>query len=331
MTVGSDDFDSPWKDIIELYFEEFIAFFFPVAHADIDWICPVEFLDKELQQVVRDAEFGRRYVDKLAKVWRKDGTEQWVLAHIEVQGNYEGSFDERMYTYNYRLFDRYKRRVASFAVLTDDNPDWKPGNYESQLWGCTLSFVFPVAKLTEYKAQWAMLETSHNPFAVVIMAHLKTQETRHSTDQRRFWKFYLIRHLYERGYERQEIINLFHFIDWVMWLPPEAEAELWQELAQLEGEKKMQYISSLERIGMQKGIEQGLQQGLEQGLEQGRQEGALHLLLRILTHRFGEIPEVVQVQLQKLSTEQIDGLVDLALTYQSLSEFVAQLPAPAST
>lgn len=200
---------------------------------------------------------------------------------------------------------------------------YKAGRYESHLWGCTLSFVFPVAKLTEYKVQWAMLETSHNPFAIVVMAHLKTQETRHSTDQRRFWKFYLIRHLYERGYGRQAIINLFHFIDWVMWLPPEAEAELWQELAQLEGEKKMQYISSLERLS--------IQNGMEQGLEQGRQEGALYLLLRVLTHRFGEIPEVVQVQLQKLSTEQIDGLVDLALTYQSLPEFVAQLPAPAST
>lgn len=147
-----------------------------------------EFLDKELQQVVRDAEFGRRYVDKLAKVWRKDGTEQWVLAHIEIQGQYEAAFDERMYTYHYRLFDRYRRRIASFAVLTDDNPTWQPGKYESQLWGCTLSFVFPVAKLTEYKAQWAMLETSNNPFAIVVMAHLKTQETRHRTDERRFWK-----------------------------------------------------------------------------------------------------------------------------------------------
>lgn len=56
-----------------------------------------------------------------------------------------------------------------------------------------------------------------------------------------------------------------------MWLPPEAEAELWQELAQLEGEKKMQYISSLERLS--------IQNGMEQGLEQGRQEGALYLLL----------------------------------------------------
>ena len=31
------DYDSPWKDILDLQFEEFMAFFFPTAHAQIDW------------------------------------------------------------------------------------------------------------------------------------------------------------------------------------------------------------------------------------------------------------------------------------------------------
>ena len=31
------DFDGPWKEVLELYFERFLAFFFPQAHADIDW------------------------------------------------------------------------------------------------------------------------------------------------------------------------------------------------------------------------------------------------------------------------------------------------------
>jgi hypothetical protein len=151
-----------------------------------------------------------------------------------------------------------------------------------------------------------MLEASNNPFAIVVMAHLKTQETQHDSEERRFWKFYIIRHLYEQGYGRQDIINLFHFIDWIMWLPPAAEQELWQEMAQLEVEKKMAYITSVERIGMQK--------------------GAAHLLLRILTRRFGEIPEAVQAQLQKLSTDQLDELADLALTRNSLSDFLNELP-----
>jgi hypothetical protein len=61
-----------------------MAFFFPQAHAEIDWPRGYEVLDKELQQVVRAAETGRRVVDKLVKVWRRDGQEAWVLIHVEV-------------------------------------------------------------------------------------------------------------------------------------------------------------------------------------------------------------------------------------------------------
>ena len=65
-----DDYDSPWKEILELYFAEFMAFFFPKAHADIDWSRGYESLDAELQQIVRDAELGKRWADKLMKVYR---------------------------------------------------------------------------------------------------------------------------------------------------------------------------------------------------------------------------------------------------------------------
>ena len=73
MSTQHDDYDSPWKAALEEYFEEFMAFFFSAAHAEIDWNRPVEFLDKELQQVALAAETGRRYADKLAKVWKKNG------------------------------------------------------------------------------------------------------------------------------------------------------------------------------------------------------------------------------------------------------------------
>ncbi len=33
----ADDYDSPWKEILEDYFQDFMAFFFPLAAAEIDW------------------------------------------------------------------------------------------------------------------------------------------------------------------------------------------------------------------------------------------------------------------------------------------------------
>ncbi len=31
------DYDSPWKEALDRYFEAFLLFFFPQTHADIDW------------------------------------------------------------------------------------------------------------------------------------------------------------------------------------------------------------------------------------------------------------------------------------------------------
>ncbi len=62
------DYDSPWKDLLNDYFQDFMAFFFPETHADIDWSRGYESLDKELSQIVRDAELGKRLADKVVKV-----------------------------------------------------------------------------------------------------------------------------------------------------------------------------------------------------------------------------------------------------------------------
>jgi hypothetical protein len=317
MSTTQDDYDSPWKIALEEYFEEFMALFFPVAHAEIDWSRPVEFLDKELQQVALEAETGRRYADKLAKVWKNSGEPSWVLAHIEVQGQPEEAFDRRVYTYNHRLFDRDNLLVASFAVLTDDNDHWRPGQFRYELWGCEVNFKFPTVKLFDYADRWVELEASDNPFAVVVMAHLKTRETQHNPNHRQFWKYYLIRHLYDRGYGRQNILNLFRFIDWMMRLPDDLEREFEQQIAQLEAERHMQYLSTWERFAMQK--------GREEGREEGR-EALTRLLIRLLTHRFGEVSEQLQTRLRTLTLEQTEVLVNQALTSPSLNEFTAQLP-----
>ncbi len=39
---------------------------------------------------------------------------------------------KRMFTYNYRIFDRYDRPVVSLAVLADPHPGWRPDGYSSQ-------------------------------------------------------------------------------------------------------------------------------------------------------------------------------------------------------
>ena len=285
-TSAQDDYDSPWKEALERYLPDFLALLFPQAHAGIDWSKGYEFLDTELQQIVRDAKLGRRLADKLVRVVDLSGHEDWLLIHLEVQGDRDHDFAERLFIYNYRIFDRHRRPVISLALLADERAQWRPEHFGWQRWGCEVGIRFPSVKLLDYRARWAELEASANPFAVVVQAHLKTQETRHAPRERYGAKLALAKSLYRRGWERGDILELFRFIDWMLRLPEALEAQLWSEIQTYEAVEHMPYVTSVERIGIRKGIEQGIQQGIQQATREGLRHQR-HMLSRQVQRRFG--------------------------------------------
>ena len=246
------DFDSPWKEALDFFFEAFLELFFSQAYAEIDWTRGWQSLDKELQQVAIEAEIGRRYVDKLVKVWLKTGEEQWVLIHVEVQMSEDSSFTWRMYVYNYRVFDKYNKEVASFAVLGDDNPNWRPAGYAYRRWGTEAGLRFPIVKLLDYAARRPELEASENPFATVVLAHLDTQETRENAGQRKDRKFLLVKGLLDRGWDARRVRQLFRVIDWLMELPKDLKIEFHEQLVQHEEEKRMPFVDALEEIAIER-------------------------------------------------------------------------------
>src|SRR3990167_9691226 len=286
MTLVRLNFDTPWKDILVTYFQAFMTMCHPEAAQAINWSKGYEALDKELTSITKESEQGTRIVDKLMKVWRANGEETWVLLHIEVQGKPEPNFAERMYIYHYRLFDRYRKPIVSLAVLADDQPSWRPPDYEHELWGCQLLFRFVKVKLLDYAAQQTELMTSNNPFAVVILAHISALKTKRNEQGRFVSKLALTRSLYDKGWDKAAILNLYTFIDWVMALSETFELQYIQEVERFEEEKQMRYITSAERIGIQKGIQQGIQQG-EQAM-----------LLRLLQRKFGSIPANYQQRIE---------------------------------
>jgi hypothetical protein len=255
----SADYDSPWKEALDAYFEAFLALLFPAIHAQLDWSRGHESLDKEFQQIVREAESGRRYVDKLVKVWTKDGEERWVLIHVEVQSARDTEFPRRMYVYNYRIFDRYNRSVASLAVLADDDPNWRPSEFRQDLFGCETAIRFPTAKLLDFAASEAELEASQNPFSKVVLAHLKTMQTQGDPASRHAWKVRLVRGLYERGLSAKDVRELFRVIDWLMELPEPFPDLFWHDIQKIQEEKRMPFISTPERVGERRGLRTGIE------------------------------------------------------------------------
>jgi len=100
--------DSLWKAILEDVCDDLLRFFFKNANALFDLERGFEFLDKALEQLFPSTqdEFNPKYVDKLVKVFTHNGSEHWVLVHIEVQGSSDADFGHRMFQYYYRIYDR---------------------------------------------------------------------------------------------------------------------------------------------------------------------------------------------------------------------------------
>jgi Domain of unknown function (DUF4351) len=311
------DQDSPWKLVLRQYFREAIEFFFPDIAKEVDWTKPIEFLDKEFQQITPDAEIGRRFADQLVKVYRKGGKAILLLIHLEVQAAPEKDFAERMFTYAIRIFEYFHQLPVSLAILCDGRPSWRPASYGVKTLGSTLQFNFTAVKLLDYQVQWTQLEASRNPFAVVVMAHLKTQETRKDSGSRKAWKMTLVKRLYELGYSRSDVLNLFKFIDWAMILPEGLKQAFWEELKIYEEKRQMPYVTTGEQIG----YDRGLKIGKKAGVEEERRE----LILLLLNQKLGELSERLSDRVSRLSPKQLQALAIALLRFESIDELNAWL------
>jgi hypothetical protein len=305
--TAREDYDSPWKEVIERFFERFMAFYFQSAHKLIAWDKGFEFLDKELQKITREAEQGRRTVDKLVRVRLKKGGEMWVLIHIEVQGQRDNEFAKRVFICNCRIFDRYDLPVASLVILSDPHTGWRPDEFGYSVFGSDMKLRFPAVKLLDFGENEGGLRRSDNPFAIITLAHLKALQTRRSPNARMKAKLELIRLLRERKEMRRDVIDLMRFIDWELILPQNMEQELKETIRRENKEMGKPYISSWERMAIQETLRANI--------------------IEILKIRFGDLPKgIAEILDEIIDAEALRELHRQAVKCESLDAFAEHLP-----
>lgn len=317
--MARNEADNAWKNILETYLKECFDFCLPELSQLIDWSKPYVSLDKELHAITKATKKGTRFVDKLFKVYLKNGIEKLILIHIEIQGDSDQEFTERMFVYRYRIFDKYKKEVVSLAILSDDQKDWRPESFRMGLPGSYLTSEFWIIKVLDFANQLQELEKSNNPFASVLLVQLKALQNKSKPDKdRKKIKVALTKRLLKKGFDRENITNLFKFLDLLIGLPEELEIEYRDEILDLE-EPHMEYITSIERIGIKKGLEQGRLEGKLEGKIEGKLEGkiegkletelkiAKRLLAEQLDHSF--IAKMTGLSLEKIEELQEDGVL----------------------
>ena len=225
------------------------------------------------------------------------------MFHNEVQGTPDDDFPERMFIYPYRIWDLKRRPIASCAILTDNNPTWRPDSYEVGFGGSFLRSKFLIVKILDYQHRKAELEASNNPFASVILTQLAAIENKHGpTEQRKNVKLMLTKRLFSKGYSREQIQNLYKFIDWAIGLPRKDEIDYIENIHKIEESFNMPYITNAERFGIEKGIEIGMEKGMEKGIILGRDEERLEIAQTMLAARISPnfIAEITKLPFRKI-------------------------------
>ena len=296
------DYDSPWKESMDRYFEWFMRFFFPRHHALIDWNRDSDSLDAELRKLAADAETGKRLVDKLVNVYRV-GSDDRRLAHIEFQAWKEPDFPRRLHVYNYRIEDVHHQPVWTLVLLADDDPNWKPTEYCFEEEGCERTLKWPLVKLLEYADKLEELAEGENLFGWLVVAQLIARRAKDDPKTRKGWKLRLLAGLNSRNLEGEDRRQWSRYFDWLLVLSDEDDAEI---DALLQKEKPVPYVTSWER----------------RGYERGKRE-AIEAVLEV---RFGPDAHVLHEEIQKRTqVTELQKLIDASKTVASLDEFRALL------
>jgi len=98
-----------------------------------------------------------------------------------------------------------------------------------------------------------------------------------------------VRLLYQRGYTREQMLELFRILDWILHLPEPLERAFMHELIAFDEQAKMPYVTSIERLGRE--------EGHKEAPKEGRQEGEALVLLRQTELKFGPPSEAVRAQI----------------------------------
>ena len=216
------DYDSHWKEIIGEFFEDFTAFFMPDLHEKADFTRPVDFLEQELLDIFKTKYKGKHINDKLVKVYLKDGTEKWILIHIEVQATFEKEFAKRMFLYYALIYTKYEiEDITAIAIFTNPKVPKNHNHYKHSLFGTTISYQYNSYKIRDQKE--AELLKSKNPFALAVLANLYVLKTNQKYDKRLIQKEKLFEIAKRVGYDEKKLIRLLIFVKNLMVLPEDLE------------------------------------------------------------------------------------------------------------
>lgn len=300
------NYDHLWKDVITELFEEFLLFFAPELFELADFSTPPEFLEQELQTILPESDSKKRVADKLVKLQMRNGKEQWVYVHVEVQGGSKKIFPKRMFQSFYRIMDYYDQHIYALALFTDERAKYNADQFHYEFLGTELTYRYHTYRIAS-QSESTLLQ-SQNPFALAVLAGLYVIKSKDNVDMMYKYKRKLMRLLLQdkminKEMKREYIQKLFVFIDHILRLPEETEMRLVNDLKPIIQKEEVQMGLSMKDTFLAKYyMQEGEKKGIKKGMKEGEKQKAIEITLKLLEkgNPIEDIAEVTGLSLEEI-------------------------------
>ncbi|QQK81935.1 transposase [Salicibibacter cibi] len=237
------DHDRLFKELIQEFFQDL---FFPTIHEHIDYV-HLKFLDKEMITDVSDRE--KRHLDIVVET-RLRNEDSLIIVHVEPQASYQPTFNDRMFRYFSRLYERHRRRIVPIAVFSYDEKNKE----EPQSFNMSFPFLdvlqFNYLTVELKKLDWREYIRQDNPVAGALLSKMGYTEDEKIEVKKEFLRM-LVR--LELDPARNHLLTTF--FETYLGLSEREEHILADEVNQLdpkEEAKVMELMTSYERKGIKK-------------------------------------------------------------------------------
>ncbi|MBM3236592.1 DUF4351 domain-containing protein [Candidatus Poribacteria bacterium] len=318
------------KELAGDFLKEIIESFFPQLGQKLDFSQQND-LNKELYTESPKGE--ERFVDVLLEVGYKTPPPSVLLVHVESQQRKRFDFPARMLGYQCLIYGREIERERQDSFSLAEFNEWEKKKN-------ILSFVFCNYVLDagiteeEYKTSFQlscrytcislpMLSAREylqkdNPVVCALAVFMDLDGLSKPILKVECYRKLL---LYMKHLTARQVNQIVYSLETYLTLTEEEKAIYQRLINEVYPEVSEMITNPLIELGRQEGVQLGRKEGVQLGLQQGRQQELQESVVRILSHRFRQIPQDLQEKIASLTDiQKLRNLLDASVEVKSLEE-----------
>ncbi|QJD87583.1 Rpn family recombination-promoting nuclease/putative transposase [Cohnella herbarum] len=284
--------DEAFKKLLQTFFAEFIELFFPHLDLLLDHTHTRLLMQELLVDIVGEE---ARSLDLLIET-RYRSLNAYILIHLEPQSYWQEKFNERMFIYFSRLFERHRkehRLIIPIAIFTSDAWREEPDTYSMAIPDHEI-VRFQFLKVELKKHNWRRFVDSDNPVAAALLAKMGYNK-KEKREMRSAYLRMILR--MRKKLDDAKMALIMSVADLYFEPDREQDEQVLRELLNQypeEGDNIMELMPAWKRWGYEEGI--------EEGLEKGKAEERKMTVRKLLAKGFSDeqIAETLEISLDEI-------------------------------